>query len=49
MKYTPDINCVKLNFIELYDVNIWGIFHTPDINFVKLNFIELEFLLQLTY
>lgn len=48
MKYTPDINCVKLNFIELYEV-IWGIFHTPDINFVKLNFIELDFLLQLTY
>lgn len=49
MKYTPYINFVKLNFIELYEVNIWGIFHTPDINFVKLNFSELDFLLQLTY
>lgn len=49
MKYTQHINCVTLNFIELYEVNIWGIFDTPDINFVKLNLIELDFLLQLTY
>lgn len=27
MKYAPDINFVKFNKIQLYAVNIWGIFH----------------------
>lgn len=45
MKYILDINCVKLNFIEFYEVNIWGIFDILDINFVKLNLIEFDFLL----